>query len=187
MRCVSWQGGSVPKILTLFLPPLFPLPNTSPAAPVASHDEYRLIAVLEKTPALSQRDLASTLGFSLGKVNYCLKALVDKGWIKATRFLQNPHKSEYAYLLTPQGIGSKAVLTAQFLERKMAQYEQLRAEIEALQAQMVLPQAGPAPVLVPGPSVSADDSASAKARSKASSHSKAPRTKSEGKVRLSLG
>ena len=151
MRCVSWQGGSVPKILTLFLPPLFPLPNTSPAAPVASHDEYRLIAVLEKTPALSQRDLASTLGFSLGKVNYCLKALVDKGWIKATRFLQNPHKSEYAYLLTPQGIGSKAVLTAQFLERKMAQYEQLRAEIEALQAQMVLPQAGPGPVPVPGP------------------------------------
>ena len=126
----------MPKILTLFLPPLFPLPNTSPAAPVASHDEYRLIAVLEKTPALSQRDLASTLGFSLGKVNYCLKALVDKGWIKATRFLQNPHKSEYAYLLTPQGIGSKAVLTAQFLERKMAQYEQLRGEIETLQAQM---------------------------------------------------
>ena len=177
----------MPKILTLFLPPLFPLPNTSPAAPVASHDEYRLIAVLEKTPALSQRDLASTLGFSLGKVNYCLKALVDKGWIKATRFLQNPHKSEYAYLLTPQGIGSKAVLTAQFLERKMAQYEQLRAEIEALQAQMVLPQAGPAPVLVPGPNVSADDSASAKARSKASPHSKAPRIKSEGKARLSLG
>ena len=173
----------MPKILTLFLPPLFPLPNTSPAAPVASHDEYRLIAVLEKTPALSQRDLASTLGFSLGKVNYCLKALVDKGWIKATRFLQNPHKSEYAYLLTPQGIGSKAVLTAQFLERKMAQYEQLRAEIEALQAQMALPQAG----LASGPSVSTDDSASAKARSKASPHSKAPRTKSEGQVRLSLG
>ena len=180
MRCVSWQGGSVPKILTLFLLPLFPLPNTSPAAPVASHDEYRLIAVLEKTPALSQRDLASTLGFSLGKVNYCLKALVDKGWIKATRFLQNPHKSEYAYLLTPQGIGSKAVLTAQFLERKMAQYEQLRAEIEALQAQMALPQAGPAPVLVPGPSVSADDSASAKARSKASPHSKGPKDQKRG-------
>ena len=176
MRCVSWQGGSVPKILTLFLPPLFPLPNTSPAAPVASHDEYRLIAVLEKTPALSQRDLASTLGFSLGKVNYCLKALVDKGWIKATRFLQNPHKSEYAYLLTPQGIGSKAVLTAQFLERKMAQYEQLRAEIEALQAQMVLPQAG----LASGPSVSADDSASAKARSKASPHSKGPKDQKRG-------
>ena len=170
----------MPKILTLFLPPLFPLPNTSPAAPVASHDEYRLIAVLEKTPALSQRDLASTLGFSLGKVNYCLKALVDKGWIKATRFLQNPHKSEYAYLLTPQGIGSKAVLTAQFLERKMAQYEQLRAEIEALQAQMALPQAGPAPVLVPGPSVSADDSASAKARSKASPHSKGPKDQKRG-------
>ena len=173
----------MPKILTLFLPPLFPLPNTSPAAPVASHDEYRLIAVLEKTPALSQRDLASTLGFSLGKVNYCLKALVDKGWIKATRFLQNPHKSEYAYLLTPQGIGSKAVLTAQFLERKMAQYEQLRAEIEALQAQMVLPQAGPGPVpgpvLVPGPAPKRDPRQARAA--------KAPRTKSEGKARLSLG
>ena len=174
----------MPKILTLFLPPLFPLPNTSPAAPVASHDEYRLIAVLEKTPTLSQRDLASTLGFSLGKVNYCLKASVDKGLIKATHFVQNPHKSEYAYLLTPQGIGSKAVLTAQFLERKMAQYEQLRAEIEALQAQMVLPQAGPAPVPVPGPSVSTDDSASArasaKARSKASPHSKGPKDQKRG-------
>ena len=183
MRCVSWQGGSVPKILTLFLPPLFPLPNTSPAAPVASHDEYRLIAVLEKTPALSQRDLASTLGFSLGKVNYCLKALVDKGWIKATRFLQNPHKSEYAYLLTPQGIGSKAVLTAQFLERKMAQYEQLRAEIEALQAQMALLQAGPAPVLVPGPVLV--PAPAPKRDPRQARTAKAPRTKSEGKVRLS--
>ena len=118
------------------------MPKTPPAIPVASNDEYRLIAVLEKTPTLSQRDLASTLGFSLGKVNYCLKALVDKGLIKATHFVQNPHKSEYAYLLTPQGIRSKAVLTAQFLERKMAQYEQLRAEIETLQAQMRVTEAG---------------------------------------------
>ena len=101
---------------------------------------------------------------------------MDKGWIKATRFLQNPHKSEYAYLLTPQGIGSKAVLTAQFLERKMAQYEQLRAEIEALQAQMVLPQAG----LASGPSASASARASAKARSKASPHSKGPKDQKRG-------
>ena len=157
MLCVSWQGGSVPKIkdsrlnpspkpwitsipvciaMTSHSPKLTPKPALT-SSPGASDDEYRMIEVLEKSPTLSQRDLASVLGFSLGKVNYCLKALVDKGLIKATHFVQNPNKGEYAYLLTPKGIGSKAVLTAQFLERKMMQYEALKAEIDSLKAQAV--------------------------------------------------
>jgi EPS-associated MarR family transcriptional regulator len=114
------------------------LPKISPASSVSLDDEFHIITTLEKTPTLSQRDLASVLGFSVGKVNYCLKALIDKGLIKAGRFAQNPKKLEYAYLLTPQGIASKAALTAHFLERKKAQYEALRAEIENLQAQSAL-------------------------------------------------
>ena len=109
------------------------MPKTSPAS---LEDEFHLIAALEKMPTLSQRNLASVLGFSVGKVNYCLKALIDKGLIKAGCFSRNSNKRQYAYLLTPQGIASKAVLTAHFLERKMAQYEALKGEIAALQAQV---------------------------------------------------
>ena len=110
----------------------------SKISPASSDDEFNVILALEKSPTLTQRDLASVLGFSVGKVNYCLKALIDKGLIKAERFSRNPNKRQYAYLLTPQGIASKAVLTAHFLERKMAQYEALKAEITALQAQVAV-------------------------------------------------
>lgn len=110
----------------------------SKISPASSDDEFNVILALEKTPTLSQRDLASVLGFSLGKVNYCLKALIDKGLIKAGRFSKNPNKRQYAYLLTPQGIASKAMLTAHFLERKMAQYEALKGEIAALQAEVAV-------------------------------------------------
>ena len=115
----------------------------SKISPASSDDEFHVILALEKTPTLSQRDLASVLGFSLGKVNYCLKALIDKGLIKAGRFSKNPNKRQYAYLLTPQGIASKAMLTAHFLERKMAQYEALKREIVALQAQMTVAEVPP--------------------------------------------
>ena len=107
-------------------------------SPVSLDDEFHVIVALERTPTFSQRDLASVLGFSVGKVNYCLRALVDKGLIKAERFANNPNKRQYAYLLTPQGIASKAVLTTHFLERKMAQYEALKGEIAALQAQVTV-------------------------------------------------
>ena len=108
------------------------------AYPASLDDEFHVILALEKSPTLTQRDLASVLGFSVGKVNYCLKALIDKGLIKAGRFSKNPNKRHYAYLLTPQGITSKAVLAAYFLERKMAQYEALRGEITALQAEVTV-------------------------------------------------
>ncbi len=97
-------------------------------------DEYRykILNLLEKDPELSQRDLASALGVSLGKVNFCVKALIDKGLLKAKNFRNSKHKSAYMYYLTPTGIEEKARVTVRFLRRKMAEYEQLKVEIEAL-------------------------------------------------------
>ena len=100
-----------------------------------SEAQYHMLNLLEKNPTLSQRDLAAHLGFSLGKVNYCLNALIEKGLIKGENFIRNPKKSEYAYLLTPKGAKSKAVLTTRFLERKIAEYQALEKEIEGLKIQ----------------------------------------------------
>ena len=96
----------------------------------------RLLRLLEEKPELSQRDLARELGASLGKTNYCLNALIEKGWIKARNFRNNKNKLSYAYLLTPRGIESKAAITFQFLRRKMAEYEKLKREIELLQREV---------------------------------------------------
>ncbi len=93
---------------------------------------YKLLKLLEPNPQLSQRDVAKHLGISLGKVNYCLQALVDKGWIKAANFKNSRNKSAYMYLLTPRGIEEKARVTARFLQIKMQEYEALRTEIEQL-------------------------------------------------------
>ena len=93
---------------------------------------YTLLKTLEKNPGLSQRELAKQLGVSLGKVNYCLNKLIEKGSLKINNFRNSQNKLAYAYLLTPQGIESKARMTVQFLKRKMQEYERLRAEIEAL-------------------------------------------------------
>ena len=98
---------------------------------------FLLLRLLEAKPELSQRDLARELGASLGKVNYCLNALVDKGLIKVRNFLNNDNKLSYAYLLTPRGIKSKATITAQFLQRKMAEYESLKTEIALLKREVV--------------------------------------------------
>ena len=81
---------------------------------------------------MNQRDLAEALGVSLGKTNYCIKALLDKGFIKMQNFRNSQNKLAYAYLLTPAGIGAKAALTARFLKLKMTEHEALRHEIEAL-------------------------------------------------------
>ena len=82
---------------------------------------------------MSQRNLAKEVGINVSSINFCLKALVEKGWIKVGNFSKNPDKLGYAYLLTPTGISEKAALTRRFLQRKMAEYERLRAEIEDLQ------------------------------------------------------
>ena len=85
---------------------------------------------------MSQRELAEALGVSLGAANYCLKALVDKGWIKLENFQKNPNKLGYLYLLTPTGIAAKTTLTARFLQRKLTEYERLKAEITLLKAEV---------------------------------------------------
>lgn len=82
---------------------------------------------------LSQREVASSLGMSLGKANYCLRALIAKGFVKAENYRNNNNKLAYFYLLTPAGIAAKAELTRDFLARKMREYEDLRFEIERLQ------------------------------------------------------
>ena len=95
---------------------------------------FRVLHLLEEEPKLTQRELAEKLGISLGGVNYCLKALVVIGHIKAGNFSKNPDKSVYLYLLTPQGIAEKAKLTAGFLKRKMVEYRALKKEIESVQS-----------------------------------------------------
>ena len=93
---------------------------------------YGLLKTLEDNPSLSQRDLAKRLGISLGKVNFCLNALVEKGCLKVNNFRNSDNKLAYAYLLTPQGVEEKARMTIRFLKYKMQEYEQLRAEIKEL-------------------------------------------------------
>lgn len=99
------------------------------------HDEiaYKLLKSIEENPPHSQRDLSKALGISLGKINYCLKALTDKGWVKVRNFSKNPNKADYLYLLTPSGAEEKARVTLRFLRLKISEYERLRQEIERLQ------------------------------------------------------
>ena len=92
----------------------------------------RLMRLLEANPRASQREVARVFGISVGKVNYCLQALVQRGWIKANRFRNSRHKLAYRYLLTPRGIEAKAALTVRFLRIKVREYEALRAEIDEL-------------------------------------------------------
>jgi EPS-associated MarR family transcriptional regulator len=99
-------------------------------------NHLRLLRLIEANPDLSQRDLSRELGMSLGKVNYCLKALVDKGLVKAGNFNKNNNKLSYAYLLTPRGIKSKTLITADFLQRKIAEYESLKTEIAELKREV---------------------------------------------------
>jgi EPS-associated MarR family transcriptional regulator len=90
----------------------------------------QVLRTIEARPNLTQRQLAEELGVSLGKAHYCIKALIDKGLVKMGNFSHNQKKLEYAYLLTPSGIKSKAMLTAHFLERKAAEYAMLKSELE---------------------------------------------------------
>lgn len=117
----------------------FPETILMPALP--EETRYRLLRSLESNPDASQRELAEAMGVSLGKLNYCLKALVANGWVKAGSFSRNPEKKRYAYLLTPQGIEAKTRLTVQFLQAKMREYDALRREIETLRQEAALPGA----------------------------------------------
>ncbi|NOU00021.1 MAG: MarR family EPS-associated transcriptional regulator [Gallionella sp.] len=97
-------------------------------------DEYRykVLKHLEANPEISQRELAGLLGVSLGRVNFCIQALVEKGLVKANNFRNSSNKKGYAYLLTPKGIEEKARITVQFLKIKVAEHEALKREIKAL-------------------------------------------------------
>jgi EPS-associated MarR family transcriptional regulator len=94
---------------------------------------YRILKLLETNSHASQRDIARELGISLGRVNYCLRALVEKGLVKANSFRRNEAKGAYLYLLTPKGIEEKAKVTVRFLRRKLDEYEALRLELADLQ------------------------------------------------------
>lgn len=93
---------------------------------------YKILKLIESNPSISQRELARHLGISLGKVNFCLKALMERGLLKATNFRNNKNKLAYMYLLTPRGIEEKASITMRFLKYKMAEFEALKLEIETL-------------------------------------------------------
>lgn len=113
----------------------------APKPPLSAlHDETHLkvLRLLQANPELSQRELALALGVSLGKMNYCVHALLGKGFLKARNFRNHRNKRAYAYLLTPEGLAAKAALTARFLKRKMLEYDLLRAEIEQLQGDLEL-------------------------------------------------
>jgi EPS-associated MarR family transcriptional regulator len=97
---------------------------------------YKLMRLIEAKPELSQRELAEAMGVSLGKVNYCLSALIEKGWVKVRNFRNSSNKMAYAYLLTPRGVRQKAAITVQFLERKVAEYESLKSEIAELRREV---------------------------------------------------
>ena len=98
---------------------------------------YRILKLLEADPHASQRKIADELGISLGRVNYCLQALIEKGLVKVNNFRNNANKRTYLYLLTPRGIDEKARVTARFLRVKLEEHEILKRELEELQREAV--------------------------------------------------
>lgn len=105
------------------------------ATTLSDESRYRILRLIEQNPAINQREIARELGISLGKVNFCLNALIEKGIVKATSFLNSRNKRAYAYILTPQGIEDKARVTLRFLRRKVTEYEALQREIADLTEQ----------------------------------------------------
>lgn len=120
-------GGSVPERLFRKNPPYKMTPEEV---------HLHLLRRLEQNPECTQRELANEMGISLGKVNYCMKKLIEKGWVKAKNFYHSPNKSSHTYLLTKKGIEFKGKLTVEFIRRKMEEYEMLKSEISQLQAEV---------------------------------------------------
>jgi EPS-associated MarR family transcriptional regulator len=106
------------------------------AATIHQDTHLKVLRVLQAKPHISQRDLAAELGVSLGKTNFCLKALLDKGLVKMQSFKQSQNKLAYAYLLTPAGMAQKVELTTMFLRRKQQEFVELKAEIDKLQLEV---------------------------------------------------
>lgn len=97
---------------------------------------YKVMDLIHKNPDISQRQLAKLAGISLGSMHYCLKALIQKGWVKMESFKNNPDKSTYLYLLTPPGLTEKSKLAMEFLLRKKLEYNQIKSEIERLSQEL---------------------------------------------------
>ena len=120
------HGGSVLK----------PLPMTSRRSQLQEDTYFRVLRLLQDNPDMTQREIAQSLGLSTSGLNYCLKALIDKGWVKVHNFSQSKNKFGYIYVLTPEGIAEKLALTSRFLKRKLSEYDALRTEIDGLQAEV---------------------------------------------------
>jgi EPS-associated MarR family transcriptional regulator len=111
-----------------------PVPNISTL--MREETYLKVMRLLQENPDLTQRELAEQLGVSVGSVNYCIRALMEKGWVKMKNFIHSKNKFGYVYVLTPTGIAERAELTSKFLARKVAEYETLKHEIEVLKAEV---------------------------------------------------
>jgi EPS-associated MarR family transcriptional regulator len=109
---------------------------TSRQAKIQEDTYFRVMRILEQDPDLTQRELAERLGISLGGLNYCLKALMEKGLVKMKNFSNSKNKFGYVYVLTPTGIAEKTSITRRFVERKIEEFEALKREINALQLEI---------------------------------------------------
>ena len=109
---------------------------TSRQAKIQEDTSFRVMRILQDNPDLTQRELADKLGVSLGGLNYCLKALIEKGLVKMKNFAHSKNKFGYVYVLTPTGVAEKAAITHRFLRRKMDEFDALEAEIEALKTEL---------------------------------------------------
>jgi EPS-associated MarR family transcriptional regulator len=107
-------------------------------AKIQEEARFQILRLLHENPELTQRELGERVGISLGAVNYCLRALIERGLVKASNFSRNPNKLGYAYVLTPAGIAEKTLLTGRFLKRKVEEYEALKLEIEVLSRETVI-------------------------------------------------
>jgi EPS-associated MarR family transcriptional regulator len=112
---------------------------TSRQANIQEDTHFRIMRILQENPDLTQRELAEKLGMSVGGLNYCLNALIGRGFVKMENFQNSKNKFKYVYLLTPQGIAEKVALTSRFLKRKMEEYEALKAVIETLKSEFDKP------------------------------------------------
>jgi EPS-associated MarR family transcriptional regulator len=137
MPIVTRQGGSVPAAgaVRAITGQFFDF-MTSRQAKLQEDTSFRVMRILEENPDLTQRELAEQLGISVGGLNYCLKALMEKGLVKMKNFANSKNKFGYVYVLTPIGMAEKVAITHRFLQRKMSEYEALKLEIEALKSEV---------------------------------------------------
>ena len=113
-----------------------PITSVNKLAVFQDEIQLQVLRRLHQTPEVSQRRLAKELGISLGSINFCFQALVEKGWVKMQNFSRSNNKLRYVYLLTPVGVAQKSKLTAEFMKRKVAEYEALKLEIESLRSEI---------------------------------------------------